>query len=531
VYRTVVILLAVTAIVVVGASATAAPAAGVLRLWMPGDAYSLDPAVASDFTTAIASKVMHLTLVRTDSRGRILPMGARSWTTSGGGLVYTFELDPRARFHNGRPVTAADWKWSFDRLANPETKAGAAAAVLGGVVGFDAVRRGDTTSLAGIRVVGPLRLQIALRPEGRGGFLNRLTHYAAAVLNREEVESGGPTWFERTSAGAGPFRLVRWERNAKFVFEGHAGFVYGSPRTRDFEMLIVPSAATRLNLYEAGELHATDVPLTDYRRVAQDPRYRDELRVFPRAQVLWLGLNPEAYPPFRDRRVRQAVAMAIDRDRIARTVFFGFYTPAGAFVPPQVSGALAAVEPAYRAYPYDPQRAKQLLAEAGVAGRLPPLELPNNPAAPDYQMAAEAVAAMLKEHLGMDVRVLRQEHAAWSTGLVRREFPALLAGWTAAYLDYGYYLDLLLDSRSGLNFTNYKNPEFDRLIDQANAARSDEEREAVYRRAERLALADAHVIPLVFTRFAHLVKPQLKGYEGSPLNLGISEFWGLALSR
>lgn len=522
----------IIAVLVTAGGALAAPAdERTMRLWMPGDAYSLDPAVASDFTTAIASKIAHLTLVRTDSKGQILPMGAKSWSVSGGGIVYTFDLDPAAKFHSGKPVTAGDWKWSLERLANPATKAGAATAILGGVVGFDAVRKGDTTAIAGIRVVNPTQLQFALRPDGRGGFLNGLTHYAAVVLNREEVEAGGVNWFEKASAGAGPFRLVRWDRNAKFVFQAHPGFVYGKPRIDTLEMLIVPSVTTRLNQYETGQLDATDVPLADYGRISQDARYRNELRVFPRAQVLWLGLNPEVYAPFKDKRVRQAVAMAIDRERIVKTVFIGFYTPAGSFVPPQVAGALAAAEPNYRSYPYDPQRAKQLLAEAGVAGRLPPLELPGNPASPDYQMAGEAIAAMLKENLGIEVRVLRQEHAAWSSGLIRRSFPAMLAGWTAAYLDYGYYLDLLLDSRSGLNFTNYKSPEFDKLIDQANAARSDSDREAVYRQAEKMAMADAHVIPIAYTRFAHLVKPHVVGYEGSPLNLGVSDFWMLGVRR
>jgi ABC-type transport system substrate-binding protein len=516
-------LVTVVALAVLAGSGSAGPAGATLRIYIPGDAFSLDPAVASDFPTAISAYITHLRLVRVDKDGKIQPMGARSWTVTGGGLVYVFELDPRARFHNGRPVTAEDWKWTFDRLARPETRSGGAPAILGGVVGFDAVRRGETDGISGVRVLGPARLQIVLRPEGRGGFLNRVSHYAAAVLNRQEVESGGATWFERTSAGAGAFRLTRWERNSRFVYSAHPGFVYGPPGVETLEMAIVPSATTRLNLYDAGNLDITDVPLPDYRRVSSDARYQDQLKVFPRAQVLWLGLNPGHYEAFRDARVRRAIAHAIDRDRIARTVFFGFYTPARHFAPPQVSGT----DPNFRGLDYDPERAKRLLAESGWAGRLPPLEMPVNPAAPDYQIAGEAIAAMLKETLGLDVRIQRQETVAWSTGLVRRTHPSMLAGWTAAYLDYGYYLDLLLDSRSGLNFTNYRNPEFDKLIDEANSARSEEEREAIYRRAEKMAIDDAHVIPIVFTRFALLVKPYVTGFEGAPLNLGITDFWKL----
>ncbi|MGQ0571626.1 MAG: ABC transporter substrate-binding protein, partial [Armatimonadota bacterium] len=156
-----------------GIGALAAPGGeSVFRIYMVGDARTLDPAVAADFPSASNSFLLHLRLVTMDGAGRVHPMGARSWAVTGGGLVYTFDLDPRAKFHNGKPVTAADWKWSLDRLVLPETGSGAAQAVLGGVVGFDAVRSGATRSLAGIRVVNPTTLQIALAPDGRGGFIN-----------------------------------------------------------------------------------------------------------------------------------------------------------------------------------------------------------------------------------------------------------------------------------------------------------------------------------------------------------------------
>ena len=516
------------AVLVSGMGANAAPAESVFRIYMVGDARTLDPAVASDFPTASNSYLLHLRLVSMDGTGKIHPMGARSWTVTGGGLVYTIDLDPRAKFHNGKPVTAADWKWSLDRLAQPETGSGSADAVLGGVVGFDAVRNGATKSLAGIRVINPATLQIALAPDGRGGFINRLTSYNAAVLNKDEVEAGGRDWSEKSDAGAGPFKLARWERNTKFVYAANKDYVLGAPKVDTIEMLIVPSAITRFNLYEAGQLDMTDVPLADYRRVAGDARYTGQLKVFPRAQILFVGLNQAVYEPFRDVRVRRAIAQAIDTERIARSVFFGFYTPARGITPPQVPG----VDVNMKGLPYNAEAAKKLLAESGWAGRLPPLDMAINPAAPDYQMAAEAIAAMLKDVLGIEVRLQRQEFAAYRAALNRRNvFPSFMQGWSAAYLDFGYYLDLLLDSRSGLNFANYKNPEFDKLIDQANSARSDPDREAIYRRAEQIAVEDASLIPVVFTRWAMLVKPNVRGFEGSPLSLGWSDLTGVEVRR
>jgi oligopeptide transport system substrate-binding protein len=511
-----------------GPTAGAGPAESVFRIYMVGDTRSLDPAVAADFPAASSAYLLHLRLVSMDGSGRVHPMGAKSWAVTGGGLVYTFDLDSNARFHNGKPVTAEDWKWSLDRLAQPETGSGAAQAVLGGIVGFDAVRSGATKSLAGVRVISPTTLQIALQPDRRGGFINRLSSYNASVLNKDEVEAGGRDWHEKSDAGAGPFKLVRWERNVRFVFSAHKQYHLGAPKVDTVEMTIVPSAVTRLNLFDAGQLDMTDVPLSDYRRVSGDQRYQGQLRVLPRAQSLFIGLNEAVYEPFKDVRVRRAVAQAIDRERIARTVFFGFYAPAYGITPPQVRG----VDAGAKILPYNPDAAKRLLAEAGVAGRLPPLDMAINPAAPDYQMAAEAAAAMLKENLGLDVRLQRQEFAAFRAALNRRNvFPSFMQGWSAAYLDFGYYLDLLLDGRSGLNFANYRSPEFDRLIDQANSARSDAEREEFYRRAEAMAMNDAAMVPVAFTRWAMLVKPYVRGFDGSPLSLGWTDLSKVEVRR
>jgi ABC-type transport system substrate-binding protein len=505
----------------------AAPGDSTFRIYMVGDTRTLDPAVAADFPSASNSFLQHLRLVSSDAAGKINPMGARSWAVTGGGLVYTFELDPRAKFHNGKPVTAADWKWSLDRIVQPETASGAAQAVLGGVAGFDAVRSGATKSLAGVRAVNALTLQIALAPEGRGGILNRLASYQAAVLNKDEVEANRD-WSDRGLAAAGPFKLTRWERNVRFVYVANRDYVLGAPKVDTLELVIVPSAVTRLNLYEAGQIDVTDVPLADYRRIAGDSRYAGQLKVFPRAQSLFMGFNAPVYEPFRDVRVRRAFAHAVDRERIARTVFFGFYTPAYGVTPPQVPG----VDANQKTLPYNPEGAKRLLAESGWAGRLPPLEMFINPAAPDYQMAAEASAAMMKEVLGVDVRLQRQEFAAYRAALNRRTvFPSFMQGWTASLLDWSIYLDQLLDSRSGLNFANYKSAEVDKLIDQANSARTDAEREAAYRQAEALAMNDAALVPVVFTRWAVLVKPHVRGFDGSPLGLGWTDLSGVSIRR
>jgi oligopeptide transport system substrate-binding protein len=516
-----------------GIGAPAAPGAdgtmtGTLRVPLGGDAPSLDPQVAADFSSAAFAFLAHARLVTFDSKGRIVPMAARSWTVSPSGLVYTFHLRDDVYFHGGRRVAAADWKWSFERMAAPETRSGLASLVVGGIVGYDEVAAGQTTQLAGIRAVDPLTLQIALIPSRRGGFLNRVSIYGAAVLAREVVESGGQGWYATQDAGAGPFILKAWERNARIVLDANPRYFEGAPRLATVELVIVPSATTRLNMYQSGQLDFVDVPLADLQRIQADPGFKNELRLFPRGQVIFLGLNPRVYLPFQDVRIRRAVAMSIDRARIVKAVFFGFYIPANGIVPTVIPGADANM----RGVAYDPAGAKKLLAESGQSGKLPPLTIAINPVAPDYEMAAVPVAEMLKSNLGIDVRLQRQEFTTFTAAMNKRTLlEAFMTGWAAAYMDFSYYLDLLLYSKSGLDRTNYASPEFDRLIDDANSTGDPQQREALYRKAEAVAVSDATMVPIAFTQFALLIKPSVSGLETSPLSLGWLPFTKVSVRR
>jgi len=253
-----------------------------------------------------------------------------------------------------------------------------------------------------------------------------------------------------------------------------------------------------------------------------------QLLVFPRAQIVWLGPNPRVYEAFKDPRVRRAFAMAIDKDKIAKTVFFGFYTAAASIVPPGIPGFYRD----YKGIAYDPAGAKKLLAAAGVAGKLPPLTIAMNPIASDYQMAAETVAAMLKDNLGVDVRLQKTEFASFQQGINgRTAFQAFMTGWAADYLDYSDYLDLLLYSKSRLDRVSYDSAQFDSLVDQANAATTETAQITLYHKAEALAVEDGAMIPIVFTRFALLKQPYVHGLETTPASSGWLRFNTVSIQK
>jgi len=501
--------------------------AGVFRVPLGGEPPTGDPYFATDFSSGDLTFLMYTTLVGLDSAGKIVPDGARSWDVSPNGLVYTFHLRDNVQFHSGRKVAAADWKWSFERMGDPGLRTAVGDVVLAGIEGYDAQQRG-AAGLAGIKVNDALTLQFVLNPRARGGFLNRLAYYAAVVLDRDVVEKGGKGWYEARDAGSGPFTLKEWVHNDHVTLATDPHYFLGAPKVSRVEMPIVPQATTRLSEYQAGQLDLVSVPLADYQRIRSDPVLGKELLVFPRAQIIWFGPNPRVYEPFRDARVRRAFAMAIDKVKIAKAVFFGFYQPAWSIVPPGIPGFYSG----YKGLAYDPTQAKKLLADAGVAGKLPPLTIAMNPIAQDYQMAAEAAAAMLKENLGVDVALQKTEFANFQQGMNRRTvFQAFMTGWAADYLDYSDYLDLLLYSKSPLDRVSYANPDFDRLVDDANAAPTEAQRTVLYHKAEALAVEDAAMIPIVFSQFALLKKPYVHGLETTPALTGWLRFNTVSIQK
>jgi oligopeptide transport system substrate-binding protein len=295
-------------------------------------------------------------------------------------------------------------------------------------------------------------------------------------------------------------------------------------------MPIVPEAATQLAMYQNGELDVVQVPLGDYPRLKRDPRWSKEMREWDRAQTQVLALNPRVYAPFKELKVRQAFAHAIDRPKVISQVFHGLYTPAGGLLPPGFPG----YDKELKGVEYNPARARELIAEAGFPGGrgLPPLTMSVNPVTADYRMMAEPIAAMLKDALGVPIEVQIQEFASFTAAMNKRDvLPMFMTGWSGAMLDPNYFLELWLHSKSALNRVNYANPAFDALLDQANASSDRARRAALFAQADQLVVKDVPLIPIMYTRFVYLLSPRVKGLDLMPLNLGLGSFRTVEVSR
>lgn len=505
-------------------------AQSVFRSALVGQPPHIDPQRMADFGSHTVTTQIYSTLVRVDDQLRVTPYAAESWTISKDGLVWTFKLRDSLVFHNGRKADAGDVRYSLSRLASPDSRSPNARLLLADVVGFEEVNKGQTKELAGVRAVDPQTVEIRLQAPPKGDLLTRLTHISTAILAREAVEQGGTNWAETHAIGTGPWRLKEWVHRSRVVYDAFPQYFEGKPKVDRLEMPIVQEPATQLAMYQNGELDVVLVPLGDYPRLKRDPRWSKELREWDRAQVQFLALNPRVYAPFKDVRVRQAFAHAIDRVKVINQVFHGLYLPAGGMLPPGIPG----YDREIKGLEYNPARAKELLAEAGFPGGrgLPPLTMAVNPVTGDYRMMTEPIAAMLKETLGVAVEVQLQEFASFTAAMNRRDaLASFMTGWSGTMLDPNYFLELWLHSRSALNRVNYTNPAFDALLDQANATPDRGRRIALVQQADQLVAKDVPLIPIMYTRFVYLTSPRVKGLEVLPLSLGFGPFRAVELSR
>jgi oligopeptide transport system substrate-binding protein len=499
-----------------------------LRVAIQADPTTLDPALTNDPTGTAILQNVYTPLVDVDARGQVHPLAAKSWTVSPDGRTYRFVLRDDLVFHSGRKATAADVKYSLDRLADAKVNAPNASLLLSPIEGYEDAKGGKATELRGVKALSPNEVEIRVDRPAEGDLLVRLAHVSTGIVARESVEKGGANWSTTQANGTGPFRLAEWSLRQRIALAAHPGYFGGAPKIGKVVFEIVPEPAVGVQKYEAGELDIVQVPASDYGRLKADPKLGQELAEFNRAATVFLMLNQKAYAPFKDIRVRQAVAHAINRPQMARTALQGLYEAASGVLPPGFPGNTGALP----VIPFDPARAKTLLTEAGFPGGkgLPPLVLGPNPRGFGPRLAAEVVAAMLQENLGMQVQVQVLDIAKWRQDLRKADVFAGVTGWTADIADPNYYLFALFDTKAPFAyFSGYASPAYEEKLATANREPNRAELLKKLRDVEQfLVVTDVGVVPLYHIREVILRKPYVRNLTFTPYGLGFMEHLGTA---
>ncbi|MHB1204318.1 MAG: peptide ABC transporter substrate-binding protein [Rhodospirillaceae bacterium] len=511
------LLLGIGAIVfaVYGMTPVSAAEPMVLRRGNQAESETLDPSRA---TTAPENNIvgdMFLGLTTEDVESRVIPGAAESWTTSPDGLVWTFRLREGLKWSDGAPLKASDFVFGFRRLLDPQTAARYASTEYV-IKNAEAVNTGKLPlDQVGVRAPNDRTVEITL--EAPTPFLPGLMkHYTAYPIPEHVYKKYGEDWVHPgIMVSNGPYVLTEWSPHdhVKLIKNPH---FYDAKNVRIDEVYFYPieDENVALTRFRAGDIDANlgtrAVPIQQYPWIQEN--MPGQAHITPILANSYMALNLRR-PPFNDRRVRRAVSLCIDREVIAKKVIRDQRVPAYAFVPPGISNYHNTARQVFATWPMDRRRAeaKRLLAEAGYGPDKPLTYEYLYNASIEQRRATVAEDAMLKE-CGVIVQPIVNELKVHYSRMQQADFTAGWGGWIGDYNDPQNFL-FLLDSRSGVfNYGDYKNPEFDRLMDEAKVTLDLEARAALLARAEQIALDDDAVIPLDFSTAKELVSPAIKGF-------------------
>jgi oligopeptide transport system substrate-binding protein len=474
---------------------------------------SIDPAFFTDFSAEIIDQLFS-GLVELTPELDIVPDVARSWQVLDGGRRYLFNLRQDVTWSDGLPVTAVDFEYAWKRALDPATRAHVVEPLYG-IKGARAYHLGETgdASTVGVRAIDDWTLEVqAEQPAGH--FLNILNYPSTKPVPRHIVTTYGEAW---TAVGKivsnGPFQLVAWKPGQSIELKRSTN--YHGRFTGNVERIISmfdSESKTSATRYHDSQVDIVRLNLQSAAVIQElTQKYPAEYFSVPRFVTIYLSFDHRR-PPFNDRRVRQALAHAIDLETLADVAYGGQVDPArGGFVPPGMPGHTAGI-----AHAYDPDKARRLLAEAGFpdGNDFPVKEcllLRGEPLIP-----ASYLREQLLEELGIEIGFRPLPHDERLRLLQTNQPQMQIEGWAADFPDpYTFLGPSFLTLGYG-----WKDAAFEQLIEEASGMMDQKQRIRLYRQADRILIEQAVIVPLIYDRYRHMLKPWVRRYPVS----GMSDF-------
>jgi oligopeptide transport system substrate-binding protein len=463
-----------------------------------------------------------LTSIGTD--GAPVPAAAESWTIAPDGLEYRFKLREGLRWSNGDVLTADDFVRGMRRLVDPRT-ASPYAQMLDPVLNATAIARGEMKPDA-LAVSAPDERTVVIRLANPAPYLlGLLAQPGAFPVHGPSIATNGAEYARPGKlVSNGAFVLADWVLGSHVVLRRNPHYWNNAAtRLEAVHFVHIADAGTELRQYRAGQLDYTYVvPAPQFQWIKQN--LPDELHVAPQLSVYYYGFNLTR-PPFKDNpKLRRALSMAIDRDKLTTAVTGVGEAPAYGWVPRGVWN-YTPQQFDYTAKPYAERlvEARRLYEEAGYSAANPlRIELRYN-SGDQHNRLAVAIAAMWKEALGVETTLYAEEFRALLQSIqARKDTQVFRSSWVGDFND-AYTFAQLLESRFGLNLSGYSNPRYDSLLAEAVRQADPALRRAALEEAERVMLADHPVLPLYFYVNKHLIKPWVQGWTDNVMNVVYSK--------
>jgi oligopeptide transport system substrate-binding protein len=511
----------------------------ILRIRQPFWPDTLDPQKTSYVEEIAVSSLDYEGLTRFDEQLNTVPAAAESWEFSEDGTLVTFHLRDGLTYSDGSPLTAERFRYAIERACDPNTAA-VYAGILFDIVGCETLYTSLTApeSVAGLATPGAApddsvagyeaaRAALGVRAIDDQTLEVQLTHpapYFPTVAStwvfypvKEESLAAGEGWAQDPAQriGNGPFRMSAFASDQQIGFRANEHYWQGRPKLDGIEFVYVDDPTVALAAYRSGDLDITQLGPAQIPEVEADPDLSKELLSAPTATTINLMFDLKQ-EPFTDLKVREAFAYGFDRETFCTEVRSGDCLPAFSWIPPGVPGHLET-----QAYAFDPERARQALAESSYGGpeQLPEIRFFYPSDDPSEAERAEWLAGHYREVLGV---ALTLEPVDSTTYAAMTKDPASfpqssLLGWTQDYPDPQNWLSIYwtCDSTIYAAIAGYCNEDFDALIRQADQELDSAKRMALYEEAGQILVDD---VPAVFAfnlAMVVLIKPEVTGYQAT----------------
>lgn len=483
----------------------------ILTVGVAAEPVKLDPHNSGDGASFTAYEYIVEGLVGWGKNGKLSPVLATAWQFSDDGTQVTIQLRKGVKFHDGTDFNAQAVKVNFDRIINPNLK----------LIGYSAFK----DSIDGVDVVDDHTVKFDLKGP-RASFIFDLNNTYAKIMSPDSLERS-PDEVALHPIGTGPFRFVEWVPNQRVVVEAFDEYWGGRPRLDRIVYTPVPEAASRVAALEAGDIDiALGAPMEDITR----------LQASPKLQVL-TGRGMEAYhyqinmrkEPLGDIRVRRALNYAVDKDSVIKTLYQGLAVPLDSVIAPAIPAHVTV-----GAYEYNPDKAKQLLAQAGYSQGLKLVLWTSDGRYLMDRQLAEAVAGYLRD-VGIEVQIVSME---WATYLdkIRSPSPDVPPEYDLALLnaapgsgDADLAWRLFVHSESWppayVNIAFYSNSEVDTLIEKAHTIFDEDERNAIHAEIQEIVWNDAPWIFLLSPQQVVVASTKVKGTYFTLLGLNVKDAW------
>jgi peptide/nickel transport system substrate-binding protein len=424
---------------------------------------------------------IHDALVRPYPGQKMGPSLAESWTESEDGLVYEFKLRPNLKFHNGDPVTTEDVAFSFERYR------GAAAKTLHEHV--------TQVEIVDTRVV---RFHLNVPWPDFMTFFGTTASAAGIVVPKKYLSEVGDDGFKKHPIGAGPYKFVSTKPGIEVVLEANTDYWRRVPNVKTLVMRSVPEATTRALSVQTGE---SDIAIAlDGPDAEGLQKHGVQIVSSKHASIFWIEFPRQWDPksPWHDIRLRQAVNYALDRKGINQAACLGFCPPAGVIVPRVMDYALQVEPPAY-----DPDKAKQLLADAGYPNGI---DVGDFVAIPGFPTVAEAVVNDLNA-VGIRVRLRQMERATFYANWLEKKLPSIYMAASGNSGNAASRVEAFIWSKG--SYANGGYPDIDELFLQQAGERDVKQREAMLDRIQQLTIDRAMFAPIMDLRTLNGIGPRV----------------------